>query len=83
VREQRVQANRGCGHVPSRVQHRFQHGTGILHQRPSKLRTLPQVLLFPLSHHVMRRIVWERGAWLFLRRWGTYPKWWYRKTQQG
>jgi len=29
----------------------------------------------------MNRVVWERGAWPFLRRWGAYPKWWYRKTQ--
>src|SRR6476660_7636349 len=41
-----------------------------------KLRTIPPGLLVPLSQHDTRRIVWERGACLFLKRWGAYPKRW-------
>ena len=42
----------------------------------NKPRTSPFSLRCPLSYHVMRRVVGERDAWLFLKRWGTYPKWW-------
>ena len=31
-------------------------------------------LLFPLRHHVIRRIVWERNAWLSLRGGGSLPE---------
>ena len=41
-----------------------------------KLRTIRPGLLVPLSQHDTRRIVWERGACLFLKRWGAYPKRW-------
>ena len=35
---------------------------------------MPTGLLFPLSHHVMGRVVWERVAWLYLKRWGGLPE---------
>ena len=41
------------------------------HAINSNLRTRPPGLLCSLSHHVRRKIVWEVGAWLFLRRWGS------------
>jgi len=44
-----------------------------------KLRTNPR----GLSHHDVHRIVWERGVWLFLKRWGGYPKWWYSQDTVG
>jgi len=37
MREQLAHTSRGCGHLPSLVQHRPQHGTGILHQRQGAL----------------------------------------------
>jgi hypothetical protein len=38
------------------------------------LRRTPTGLLLPESHNVLRRVVWIRGAWLSLKRWGAYLK---------
>src|SRR6185295_1143497 len=42
----------------------------------SELWTIQPGVLIPLSQHVTRRIVWDWGACLFLKRWGAYPKRW-------
>src|SRR6185503_20906476 len=41
-----------------------------------KLGTIPPGLLVSSSQHNTRRIGWERGACLFLKRWGAYPERW-------
>jgi len=41
------------------------------HAVNSKPRTISPGLVCPLSH-----IATRRGAWLLLKRWAAYPKWW-------
>ena len=43
---------------------------GREHAVNRKLRTIPR----DLSHHGICRVVWERGAWLFLKRWGALTR---------
>ena len=40
-----------------------------------KLRTFPPDLFFSPSHNVIRRVVSERVAWLYLKSGRVYPEW--------